>query len=112
MFGGIRVSKQATVWLLSVVLAQPVPPQVTEQTLRALGAATCADLLALRGVLAALYSAISSDFFIAAALGIGRTRHSEMVREGEVRRLLAGMPPGNNLGSTMPAVFKALSGLQ
>ena len=59
--------------------------QVTEQTLRALGAATCADLLALRGVLAALYSAISSDFFVAAALGIGRTRHTELVREGEVR---------------------------
>lgn len=58
--------------------------QVTEQTLRALGAATCADLLALRGVLAALYSAASSDFFVAAALGIGRTRHSELVREGEV----------------------------
>ena len=57
---------------------------MTEQTLRALGAATCADLLALRGVLAALYSAISSDFFVAAALGIGRMRHSEMVREGEV----------------------------
>ena len=64
-----------------------MPMQVTEQTLRALGAATCADLLALRGVLAALYSAISSDFFVAAALGIGRTRHTELVREGEVRSL-------------------------
>ena len=60
---------------------------MTEQTLRALGAATCADLLAMRGVLAALYSAISSDFFVAAALGIGRTHHSEMVREGEVPAL-------------------------
>ncbi|KAK9834297.1 hypothetical protein WJX81_004273 [Elliptochloris bilobata] len=60
--------------------------KVTEQTLRALGAGTCSDLLALRGVLAALCSTISSDFFIAAALGVGRTCHSEMVREGEVGR--------------------------
>ena len=65
---------------------------MTEQTLRALGAATCADLLAMRGVLAALYSAISSDFFVAAALGIGRTHHSEMVREGEVPALSCSKP--------------------
>jgi hypothetical protein len=59
--------------------------QVTEQMLRALGAATCADLLAMRGALGALFSAISADFFVAAALGVGRTHHAELVREGEVR---------------------------
>jgi len=56
--------------------------QVTEQMLRALGAATCADLLAMRGALGALFSAISADFFVAAALGVGRTHHAELVREG------------------------------
>ncbi len=40
------------------------PAQVSEQVLSALGVEVCADLVAKRGLLAALFSPISVDFFM------------------------------------------------
>ena len=62
------------------------PQQVSEQTLRALGVTKCADLLAKRGLLGALYSSIATDHFMAVALGVGHTSHSEPAKEGEAGR--------------------------
>ena len=45
--------------------------------LKAFGIETCAGLIASRGLLAALFSPVSTDFFMAAALGIGRTQVPE-----------------------------------
>ena len=36
-----------------------------EQTLAALGVVTCGDLVAQRGLLGALYSSVSTDYFMA-----------------------------------------------
>ncbi len=62
------------------------PHQVTEQMLRALGVSVCADLLRHRGLLRALFSKLSMDFFLSAALGLGSTSHAPAVREGEAGR--------------------------
>lgn len=43
--------------------------QVSEQVLKALGVEVCADLIANRGLLAALFSPISADFFMEVGLG-------------------------------------------
>lgn len=61
-------------------------PQVAEQTLAAFGVNTCQGLLDKKGLLAALYSPVSMDFFLASGLALGQTRHSEPVAEGEVGR--------------------------
>ena len=54
--------------------------------LKAFGIETCAGLIANRGLLAALFSPVSVNFFMAAALGIGRTQHGEPVEEGAIGR--------------------------
>ncbi|KAK9800914.1 hypothetical protein WJX73_010443 [Symbiochloris irregularis] len=64
----------------------PMIGRVTEGMLRQLGVTKCADLLASRGLLGALYSDIATDHFMAVALGIGRTTHGEPAREGEAGR--------------------------
>lgn len=38
---------------------------MAEQTLAALGVTTCADLIEQRGLLGALYSSVSTDYFMA-----------------------------------------------
>ena len=60
--------------------------QVAEQQLNALGIQTCADLLKMRGTVSALFSEITADFTLAAALGLGSTTHQPASREGEVSR--------------------------
>lgn len=42
---------------------------MSEQVLKALGVEVCADLIANRGLLAALFSPISADFFMEVGLG-------------------------------------------
>jgi hypothetical protein len=59
---------------------------VSEQVLKALGVDVCGDLVAKRGLLAALFSAVSMDFFMAAGLGVGRTEHGDAVEDGAVGR--------------------------
>lgn len=59
---------------------------MAEQTLKALGVTKCSDLTASRGLLGALYSGIATDHFMAVSLGIGGTRHSDPVKEGEAGR--------------------------
>ena len=41
--------------------------QVGEQTLIALGIHTCGDIIARRGLLAALYSSVATDYFMSAS---------------------------------------------
>ncbi len=60
--------------------------QVCEQTLKALGMEVCGDLIANRGLIAALFSPIATDSFLSAGLGLGRTVHGEAAKEGEVSR--------------------------
>ena len=60
--------------------------QVCEQTLKALGMEACGDLIANRGLVAALFSPIATDSFLSAGLGLGRTVHGEAAKEGEVSR--------------------------
>ena len=60
--------------------------QVCEQTLKALGMEMCGDLIANRGLVAALFSPIATDSFLSAGLGLGRTVHGEAAKEGEVSR--------------------------
>eukprot|EP00879_Flechtneria_rotunda_P019902 GHRR01020918.1.p1 GENE.GHRR01020918.1~~GHRR01020918.1.p1 ORF type:complete len:692 (+),score=273.23 GHRR01020918.1:531-2606(+) len=55
--------------------------KVAEQTLNALGITTCSQLHSQRGLLAALVSTISSDFFLRVSLGLGQTRHSSRRNE-------------------------------
>lgn len=50
--------------------------------LKAVGVATCADLLTHRALLAATFSPLSLNFFLTAALGLGATRHSEPEENG------------------------------
>ena len=57
-----------------------------EQTLKALGMEVCGDLVANRGLIAALFSPIATDSFLSAGLGLGRTVHGEAPKEGEVSR--------------------------
>lgn len=63
-----------------------IAAQVSEQVLKAFGIETCGGLIANRGLLAALFSPVSVNFFMAAALGIGRTQHGEPVEEGAIGR--------------------------
>ena len=60
--------------------------QVGEQELKALNVTTCADLIAKADLLSALYSDTALDSFLTAGLGLGRTRHHEPLRDGEVGR--------------------------
>jgi DNA polymerase kappa len=60
--------------------------QVSEQVLKAFGIETCAGLIANRGLLAALFSPVSTDFFMAVGLGIGRAEHGQSVDEGAIGR--------------------------
>ena len=60
--------------------------QVAEQQLNALGIQTCSDVLRMRGTIGALFSEITADFILAAALGLGGTTHHPPSREGEVGR--------------------------
>ncbi|BDA41352.1 probable DNA polymerase IV at N-terminal half [Coccomyxa sp. Obi] len=60
--------------------------KVSEQVLSALGVEVCADLVTKRGLLAALFSPISADFFMEVGLGVGRTQHSAPVEDGAVGR--------------------------
>ena len=60
--------------------------QVAEQELRSLGVVQCSDLLKQRGLLAALHSEVAIDSFLEAGLGLGRTRHPEALKEGQVGR--------------------------
>ena len=73
--------------------------QVTEQMLRALGVTRCADLVACRGLLGALYSSIATDHFMAVGLGIGATLHSQAPQEGEAGRK----------GMSVERTFRAIS---
>ncbi|KAK9820063.1 hypothetical protein WJX72_005623 [[Myrmecia] bisecta] len=73
--------------------------KVAEQTLKALGVELCSQLIEKRGLLAALFSQISSDFFMAVGLGLGRTLHHEPVKEGEVGRR----------GMSVERTFRAIS---
>ena len=54
--------------------------------LKAFGIETCAGLIANRGLLAALFSTVSTDFFMAVGLGIGRAEHGQPVEEGAIGR--------------------------
>ncbi|KAK9819455.1 hypothetical protein WJX74_007636 [Apatococcus lobatus] len=60
--------------------------KVAEQTLAAFGVTSCKGLLDQKGLLAALYSPVSMDFFLASGLALGQTRHSEPIADGEVGR--------------------------
>ena len=60
--------------------------QVAEQELRSLGVVHCSDLIKQRGLLTALHSEIAIDSFLEAGLGLGRTRHPEALKEGQVGR--------------------------
>ena len=60
--------------------------QVGEQELKALDVTTCADLTAKADLLSALFSDIALESFLTAGLGLGRTRHHEPLRDGEVGR--------------------------
>lgn len=60
--------------------------QVSEQVLKAFKVETCGGLIAKRGLLAALFSPVSTSFFMAVGLGIGRTQHGEPIEEGAVGR--------------------------
>lgn len=44
--------------------------QVTEHTLKAFGVETCSDLLDQRGLMAALFTPISTDFFMRVGLAL------------------------------------------
>lgn len=72
--------------------------QVTEQILKALGLYTCSDLIANRGLLAALFKPLSVDFFIRTGLGLGQTGHSGPIEPGAVGRR------GMSVERTFPAV--------
>jgi hypothetical protein len=73
---------------LAITVFPDVPclPQVTAQILAAFGVERCSDLIASRGLLAALFSPISSDFFLRAGLGLGAASHCQAVADGEVAR--------------------------
>jgi DNA polymerase kappa len=60
--------------------------RVTENVLRAFGVELCGEIYQNRGLLAALFSPISMEFFLHCALGLGSTQHGETVAEGEVGR--------------------------
>lgn len=60
--------------------------KVMEQTLNALEVTTCQHLLDHRGLLAALFSDISCDFFMSVGVGMGATRHPEHVPDDEPHR--------------------------
>uniref|UniRef100_A0A383WPR7 DNA polymerase kappa n=1 Tax=Tetradesmus obliquus TaxID=3088 RepID=A0A383WPR7_TETOB len=49
--------------------------KVSEQTLNALGITSCGHLLQQRALISALFSSISSHFFLSAGLGLGATQH-------------------------------------
>lgn len=54
--------------------------------LRAMDIHTCSDLLTHRALLRALFSKLSFEFFMSAALGLGSTSHALPLREGEAGR--------------------------
>ena len=60
--------------------------KVTEQELKALNVIKCSHLVEKADLLSALFSEIALDSFISAGLGLGRTQHSEPLRDGEVGR--------------------------
>ena len=60
--------------------------QVAEQLMNALGVQTCTDFLRMRGLVSALFSDITADFSLAAALGLGGTTHEPPVQNGAVGR--------------------------
>lgn len=60
--------------------------RVTEQILKAFGVERCGDVLQKRGLLTALFSPLSMEFFLQSGLGLGPTQHGEAPGEGEVGR--------------------------
>lgn len=54
--------------------------------LKAFDIETCAGLIANRGLLSALFLPKTTNFLMAAGLGIGRTQHGEPVEEGAIGR--------------------------
>lgn len=60
--------------------------QVGEQELKALEVTQCSHLIEKRDLLSALFSEIAVEAYLSAGLGLGRTRHSDPLREGEVGR--------------------------
>lgn len=60
--------------------------RVSEQTLRAFGVESCSDLISKRGLISALFSQSSSEFFLEIGLGIGRTMRHEPIAPGEIGR--------------------------
>lgn len=57
------------------LLQVPGIGKVSEQTLNALGITSCGHLLQQRALISALFSSISSHFFLSAGLGLGATQH-------------------------------------
>ena len=60
--------------------------KVREQMLTAFGIKVCRDLRDNRGLIAALFSEISCNFFLEASLGLGNTAHWDTPQRGEVGR--------------------------
>ena len=60
--------------------------RVTEHVLKAFNVEFCCDILPHRGLLAAMFSPVSMEFFLQCALGLGETRHAERSIEGGLGR--------------------------
>jgi DNA polymerase kappa len=75
----LQPSRDAVMSFVATLPVRKVPGigRVTEQTLSALGVTSCAQMLSQRGLLSKLFSAVALEFFLAAALGLGGTRHSD-----------------------------------
>jgi hypothetical protein len=84
----LESTKQAVEAFVQELPVRKVPGvgRVTEHCLKAFGIEKCGDIVQHRGLLAALFSPISMEFFLHCALGLGSTQHGDTVGEGEVGR--------------------------
>lgn len=57
-----------------------------EQELNALGVFKCSDIIEKRGLISALFSDTAAECLMEVGLGLGRSRHHQALKEGEVGR--------------------------
>ena len=84
----LRPTKEAVDAFVGALPVRKMPGigRVTEHVLRAFGIVNCSDIIPNRGLLSALFSPTSLDFFLQCGMGVGATLHAPQPSPGDVGR--------------------------
>ena len=102
-------TREAVAFFVATLPIRKIPGigRVTEHVLNAFQVRQCSDFLVHRGLLAALFSPISMDFFLQCALGLGGTTHAHSSTASAAASEGGGGP--HRKGMSCERTFKAMS---